>query len=511
MRFFFLYILALFGTSANVLAQDTFYYFGTEKIPLTQVSGKVVVRMSLSENVPMLQSGMRVVNTISDSRQRLMVCETDAPNESARKTATVAFSDRGAVCMPCYTDAQGFELWPTGHVSVKLKSADDISLLQSAAKKYGLDILEQDKFMPLWYLLQCGKNTNMSPIDAANSLQESGDFAAASPDFAFSNGADISYDPDVHKQWGLYNVSNEGYDINVSPAWNYATGRGVKIAVIDGGIDVHHKDLSENVYASYNVVERNKSDTIYVWSRFDDQNHGTRCAGIIVAVRNNGINIAGVAPDAKLLAVSSLPDGIHLADAINWAWRNGADVISCSWHCDINPKLAEALDSAIVRGRNRKGCIVVFSAGNKGRDGGVNTVTWPASYRKEIISVANIQKNGAIAYDSSYGPSLFITAPGTSITTTVRNNKVSNSRSGTSLAAPHVAGVAALILERNPKLSVNQVREVLARTAKKIGKDRLVVGENYVYDTVKEFGLWNWYCGYGLVDAYEAVLNTPRK
>ena len=511
MRLFFSYILVFLGICANVSAQDAFYYFGTEKIPLTQIPGKIVVRTSLSENAPTVYGGMCVTNMISDSRQRLMVCETDAMNESVRKAAIAELSVRGAVCMPCYNDAQGLELWPTGYVSVKLKSSSDISLLQSAAKKYGLDILEQDQFMPLWYLLQCGKNTGISPVDAANGLQESGDFAAASPDFSFSNGSDISYDPYVHKQWGLYNASNEGYDINVSPAWNYATGQGVKVAVVDGGFDIHHKDLAENIYTNYDVVERDKSDSIYIWSNFDDQNHGTRCAGIIAAVRNNGINITGVAPDAKLLAVSSLPDGVYLADAINWAWKNGADIISCSWHCDLNPKMAEALDSAIVRGRNGKGCIVVFSAGNNGRAGGENTITWPASYRKEIISVANIQKNGAIASDSSYGSSLFITAPGTGILTTVRNDKISNSKSGTSLAAPHVAGVAALILERNSKLSLNQVREILARTAKKIGKDRLIVGEDYVYDVVKEFGLWNWYCGYGLVDAYEAVLNTPRK
>ena len=509
MRFFFLYILALFGISANVLAQDAFYYFGTEKIPLTQVSCKVVVRMSLSENVPMLQSGMRVVNTISDSRQRLMVCETDAPNESARKTATVAFSDRGAVCMPCYTDAQGFELWPTGHVSVKLKSADDISLLQSAAKKYGLDILEQDKFMPLWYLLQCGKNTDMSPIDAANSLQESGDFATASPDFACS-GAEISYDPHVHKQWNLYNAEHEGYDINVSPAWNYATGRGVKIAIVDNGVDIRHKDLVENCDSTLTYDAKNKEvrGVIYKYEgKVDAINHGTHCAGIAAAVKNNGICGTGVAPDATIMAVATDYSGISLANGINWAWRNGADVISCSWGCMPDSHVKEALDSAIIRGRNGKGCVIVKSAGNNGKSNGA--ISWPGSYREEILAVAAMKRDGSMTEDSSFGDALFVTAPGDTIMSTFVYDDW-GMMSGTSMAAPHVSGVAALVLERNPKLTAAQVRTVIARTARKVGRDFRNNYKEFEYDVNKEYGSWNMFCGYGLVDAYEAVLLTPR-
>ncbi len=94
-----------------------------------------------------------------------------------------------------------------------------------------------------------------------------------------------------------------------------------------------------------------------------------------------------------------------------------------------------------------------------------------------------------------------VTAPGDNILSTVLNDQVAIMR-GTSMAAPHVAGVAALVLERNPNLTATQVREILARSAKKVG--------NYEYDTVKEFGTWNERYGYGLIDAYNAVINTPR-
>ena len=507
MKIFLSYILVFFGICANVSAQDAFYYFGTEKIPLTQAPGKIVVRTSLSENVPTVHGGMRVTNTISDSRQRLMVCETDAMNESVRKVAVAELSVHGAVCMPCYNDAQGLELWPTGYVSVKLKSASDISSLQSAAKKYGLDILEQDQFMPLWYLLQCGKNTGISPIDAANSLQESGDFAAASPNFA-CNGAEISYDPDVHKQWNLYNAEHEGYDINVSPAWNYATGRGVIIAVVDGdGVDIGHKDLAENCDSmlSYDAVNGAIPNVVR-------GSHGTHCAGIAAAVRNNGINGAGVAPDAKLMTISMHYTEDNVSKGINWAWRHGADVISCSWCMDKNVKVAEALDSAIVRGRRGKGCIIVKSAGNGG-----GPITWPGDYREEILAVAAISRDGSVTKYSSYGENILVAAPGDTIVSTINNGKTAK-MSGTSMAAPHVAGVTALILERNPNLTSKQVREIIARTARKVcinkkeyTDENYSVGEPYRYDTLKEFGLWNQYTGYGLIDAYNAVINTPRK
>lgn len=507
---FYIFILSL--ACLDSMAQDAYYYYCGEKVPLKVVEGKVAVRTPLGLGTGAAQNGLRVVHTQNDKHQQLAVCEYDAGNTSTKNLVSSRLASNGSSFMPCYTDDQGLEVWPTGYVSVKMKSAGDAALLQKAARENGLEVVEQDPFMPLWWLLQCSSNTAKSVIDVANRLQESGLFASASPDFAFMGGADISYDPDVCRQWGLYNAKNEGYDVNVSPAWNYATGKGVTIAIIDGGVDITHKDLAANADSmlSYDVVNRKKPNEIYSWYQYDDLNHGTRCAGIAAAVRNNGIQVAGVAPDAKLMTISSLPQEIYLAEAINWAWRHGADVISCSWHCANENIIAAALDSALVRGRNGKGCIIVFSAGNEGDKGGENTITWPANYRKEIIAVASMKRDGAIAMDSSYGQNLFIAAPGVGVLSTVRNDKT-GSKSGTSLAAPHVAGVAALILERNPNLKSKQVREILARTAKKVGNDRFAVGYKYTYDVNKEFGKWNMDCGYGLVDAYEAVVNTPRE
>ena len=189
-------------------------------------------------------------------------------------------------------------------------------------------------------------------------------------------------------------------------------------------------------------------------------------------------------------------DNEALANGINWAWKNGADVISCSWRtnpCDI---IREAIDSAVTRGRNGKGCVFVKSAGNTG-----GSITFPGDYREEVISVANIQKNGVVNGSSSHGSNMFVIAPGTNIISTIPNNTVMY-KTGTSMAVPHVAGVVAMMLERNPNLTIHQVREIIATNAKKIG--------NYPYNQTKEFGTWNEHSGYGIVDAYHSVISTPR-
>ncbi len=217
-------------------------------------------------------------------------------------------------------------------------------------------------------------------------------------------------------------------------------------------------------------------------------------------MRNNGIFISGVAPDAKLMSVSmNLNAGNtteQMADGINWAWENGADVISCSWKCGRNDLVCRALDNAIAKGREGKGCIVVKSAGNTGK-----AITFPGDYTEDVIAVGNITRTVEISHSSSHGPNMLVCAPGTDILSTMVGNTTA-SMGGTSMACPQVAGVAALILERNPRLSPAKVREIIARNAKKVGTK--------AYSTTKKYGTWNEYYGYGLVDAYKAVINTPH-
>ena len=221
-------------------------------------------------------------------------------------------------------------------------------------------------------------------------------------------------------------------------------------------------------------------------------------------MRNNGIQVAGVAPDAKIVSISNSLEGtsnsrIKRADGIIWAYKNGVDVISNSWgssteHSAINEAIAEAFEY----GREGKGCVIVFAAGNGGNN---RSVAYPANCNDKILAVGAIQSDGAIYNKSQTGEKLDVVAPGVNVLSTVPNNGT-DSWQGTSMACPHVAGLAALILERNPGLTVIQVNDIIEKNTKKIGPDS--------YNENRKNGTWNRTYGYGLINAEKALINTPR-
>jgi subtilisin family serine protease len=236
--------------------------------------------------------------------------------------------------------------------------------------------------------------------------------------------------------------------------------------VIDDGIDKTHPDIPNIYPLSFDAITKGTS-TIYL-------THGTKCAGIIGAKANNKIGITGIAPDCPLMAIShdlySSPN-IHqeLADGINFAWQNDASVITNSWghSYQLNSGLIDnAISDALKYGRNRKGCVVIFSAGNNNTN-----VHYPANSNPDIIAVGAIDTNGQRAYFSNYGNELDIVAPGANIATTTTlmpGYHIYDIFSGTSAAAPHIAGIAALMLSVNPGLTHKQVANIIEKTAKKI-------------------------------------------
>ena len=168
--------------------------------------------------------------------------------------------------------------------------------------------------------------------------------------------------------------------------------------------------------------------------------------------------------------------------------------------------IEDAIDNALFLGRNRKGCIFLKSAGNKGTASTPNgsSISYPGDYRAEVLTVGSISKNGERSYFSSTGPALDVVAPGSDIYSTVPNGGI-DKKKGTSMATPHVAGLAALILERNPQLTGQQVRNIIEKSTKKVGSTSYNVNVN------RTNGTWNSYYGYGLVDAHKALLATPLR
>lgn len=500
-----LFVLMLLATTL-LHAQPAYYYYKGDKIPIIENLNKAsVVKVKSSPNfspvtLASASSGVKVSQVIEDDVYDIVVYEASLPIVRGAKTTSLHSSlkkelaQTSAMVLPCYQSADGSDLTLTNYLNIKLKSENDYSILKAIANDFHLEIISQNQFMPLWYVLSITKATGLTSLDAANAIYETGKFTASVADFV-SNDKLISYDPNVTQQWGLYNSIYEGMDISISSAWNYSTGRGIKIGILDEGIELTHSDLAANIYPlSYDTESGTSPSRVF-------GPHGTHCAGIAAAVRNNGIYIAGVAPDAKLVSISNSLAGstnsrMKRADGINWAWKHGVDIISNSWFSSTKYEvLDEAIDSALVRGREGKGCVIVFAAGNFNRP-----VEYPANCRDKILAVGALESTGMRASYSNYGEKLDIMAPGSDILSTVLNNSI-DEMSGTSMACPHVAGVAALILARNPRLTVQQVNNIIEKTAKKISVN---------YNVNKSNGTWNYEYGYGLVDAYNAVINTPR-
>lgn len=279
--------------------------------------------------------------------------------------------------------------------------------------------------------------------------------------------------------WGVSHIgSNTVYDSGIN-------GTGVKVAVLDTGINYSHEDLNDNYRGGYDFVFNDADPS-------DDStfSHGTHVAGIIAAEKN-GIGVVGVAPDAEIYAIKVL-DGAGFGHAswiisgIQWAVDNDMKIISMSLEGPYDESLRTACENAY-----NSGLLLVAAGGNT--NGG--SVSYPAAY-DSVIAVTATDNADKRASFSSTGTEIELAAPGVNVYSTVSGGY--NFMSGTSMAAPHAAGVAALVFSSDFK-DVNgdgikdnkDVRELLHH-AKDLGEQ----GRDNIY-------------GYGLVDARMAVLGVP--
>lgn len=501
----FLLIAGCFGS----FAQDYYYYTTKVIVPLRPCSTRVsvVTPKSLRDTVPLkLPSDIIPVDTARYKEFDFYVYEKKQSNDSALLIDVLKgiVDTTKSVLLPVYYNHRN-RYAILGHwFNVRVKDSCHISLVKEYAVKHKLKFcgVESINKWNIFCTLMFTPQTKEDPLHLINRLHEKEFVMYAAPHLENSVYMHGSHDPYFHHQWNLFNVNSQrtgstGIDIKACAAWSYATGRGVKVAVIDTGIDTAHTDLNENIYpVGYDAEDNSNNPVVY-------HVHGTMCAGVIAAKQNNGYQMVGVAPDATLMNVSFFPENWELtrtfsdkmAKAVDWSWRNGADVISCSWSYGYEPNVEEALDSALVRGRNGKGCVVVFSSGNDPTEG----ITFPATYRPEIMVVGSVDIAGNLSEKSAYGSHLDVVAPGDSIPLLVPGGSSIVYGTGSSFAAPHVAGLAALILERNPNLTGQQVRDIIERNAAKIG--------NSTYRNVsnRNNGIWNSEYGYGLIDAHAAV------
>lgn len=491
---YYLIILFVISCSIQTIAQTGYYYKG-KKIPLFMNDDKICVSIPKEDDntCEIFLANVKVLEKIYDEKYNIFVI-LRAEYENLSSSDSWRDNTKSVITTSVYNTINGTDVYSSPYINIRLKKEEDIDLLTSYTEQYGLEIVKQNPLMPLWFTLAMIQDNDKKAIDYANELWESGKFAASVPDLC-SNEFISSNDPLYNQQWGLFNSSNPGIDISAPSTWNYSTGKNVKIAIIDTGVYLNQIDLAPNISdSSYDTVTGTSPSVVY-------DAHATHCAGIAAAVKDNDIQVAGVAPDATIISISNHPylsNPYNLANGIVWACQNGADIISNSWHTDIpNPAIEEAINYAFQNGRNGKGCIVVFASGNE--DFGVKNVKYPANCNDTILAVGAIDNTGIIADYSCYGLELDLVAPGVSILSTFPNG--TGYLSGTSMACPHVAGVAAMILQRNSELTVNEVNSIINSNAKKLS--------GVYFNYTKPDGFWSPQYGYGLVDAYSSVINTP--
>lgn len=223
--------------------------------------------------------------------------------------------------------------------------------------------------------------------------------------------------------------------IGANLVWGQSRGREVKIAVIDTGIDSSHPDLAANVRAGINLINPKSPAK-------DDHGHGTHVAGIIAAV-DNGAGVIGAAPAAHLYPVKALDQWgegklANVVRALDWCVQRRMDVINMSFGIDTP---SQALHTAIRRAVEA-GCTVVAAAGNDGRS---QSVDYPAAYN-EVIAVGAVDEYDNLAWFSSRGPEVTLVAPGNKVLSTAIGSRYLR-LNGTSMAAAHVSGAIALLLQ----------------------------------------------------------------
>ena len=319
-------------------------------------------------------------------------------------------------------------------------------------------------------------------------LQASGLFRYVEPDFiqtASATPSDASFTDGT--LWGLRNRGGSGgvlgADIDAERAWDLTTGStNVLVAVIDTGIRYTHRDLASQMWRNPGEIPGNGVDDDedgYVDNVFginaingsgnpwDEDDHGSHCAGTIGAAANDGNPHVGVAWNVRLMACKFLgPDGGTTSDAIrcvNFAVSKGARILSNSWG---GGGFSQALFDAIAAARDQ-GVLFVAAAGN---ESGNNDVAphYPSNYPLDnMVSVAALNRQDKLADFSNYGvETVHLGAPGVAIQSSTSGSDTEYKLfSGTSMAAPHVSGVAALVLARFPDISLSGLRDRLTGTA----------------------------------------------
>ena len=373
------------------------------------------------------------------------------------------------------------------HIIVQLLPGSNQAELEQLAAQNGAALVKTPK--PGLYLVQL-PNPDLGTVPQA--IQAYGQFKGllkyAEAD-SVVHSAVVPNDPSFAGEWGLNNTGQTSgtahADIGAEAAWGIINqSPNVLVAVIDTGIDFNHPDLQANIWTNPSPGTHGYANDLHGWNFYagtnnsqDDNFHGTHVSGTIGAVGNNGVGVTGVSWNVKIVPLKFLDNtgSGYTSDAVNaiyYATAIGAKIMSNSWGgSGYSQALKDAIDAA-----NSAGILFVAAAGNDDTDTDTNP-TYPADFTSSnIISVAATDDTDHLASFSNYGTTTVqLAAPGVGVLSTFPTVATAamtseglptnyGQISGTSMATPHVSGVAALALAQNPALTVAQLRaQLLAR------------------------------------------------
>ncbi len=495
---------------------------------------------------------------------------TVAPTQLDQAMATARASQNVAFASHVYQikDNPATRVYLTDQITIQFASWVDAATINAIATKFGL---LQNKSVPglaNTFVFLVSEQATQNPIKITNQLIYSSKVLVAEPNIIVHQQPHyLPRDPLYPQQWYLnHNGGNQlanGSHIAIEKAWDITRGvRSIVIAVVDDSFDLKHPDFQGNGKI---VAPRDlKENDFLPLPGEKETSHGTACAGIALA-EENGTGIAGVAPGCALMPIrtTGFLDDESVEDIFNWAVEKGASIISCSWgassiYFPLSLRQRAAITRAATKGRNGKGCVILFAAGNANRpvNGSVNEQGWQKNIVKgntkwlsgfaahpDVIGIAaSTSLNKKAAY-SNWGVNISVCAPSNNaqpgmwfpetgyvftqpnIATALSGRGMfttdqvgvagydpgdfTSNFGGTSSATPVVAGVAALVLSVNPDLTAPQVKRILEETADKIIDLDSDPQLGFRYGTYDDNGHSQWF-GYGKVNALKAVQAAQR-
>ena len=326
---FYISIFLLFFSLSLMAQSNHYYYYKGQKKYLTLDKSSADINVKNTLNKSSLKNSYELkdftleddnsLNKLSQYKYAKITFQnilTDV--EYFEKLELIKSRSDVRTVSPNFKGNNGQKIGMSDYLYVKLKKTDDYQTLVSIASQKKVSIIEQNRFMPLWYTLRCNENTTENTLQITNYFFETSLFASAIPDLLVDDSILCANNTDFGDLWGLNNSSNPNIDINVCNAWTITEGNGVNVAVLDQGIELTHDDLQSNISQNSYDTESNSSPSQIFG------NHGTHVAGTIAAIKDNNLQVVGVAPQSTLMSISNSLAGtpnsrIRRADGINWA------------------------------------------------------------------------------------------------------------------------------------------------------------------------------------------------